>query len=346
MCVLGSLNNELSTTMRRIISMRDVTNFSLQAVLLVYLLLGLFSSTHALNANILENWVRKATHVGDDISVRAIDDVAEQLKKSGSARKSIDDNFRQSGKRVDDMSPAERGRARDAFIISQLRKGIGDNPAVIKQIDSLDDAAKEAALVLVKGGQNIAHKIPDIAMRGKLIRNGGADLVAASGLYGDEFVTNSFRFQSMLDAGSLVVPAGMRMVNLSDFTATLTRYGRGSITFFNSYIKPYWKRWVSSGLLTWWVVNPEHFQTTTGELIQSGVSAVMELAGEMAGAIIAGGIIGSSEAVRNFWQKIADAVSEQGIAGVFVLLVLIFGISLFFKRGRYYVLMPFRWLNR
>ncbi|MEJ7638435.1 MAG: hypothetical protein WKF75_10795 [Singulisphaera sp.] len=48
--------------------------------------------------------------------------------------------------------------------------------------------ARAPAAVLVRGGERLGAAVPDLAARGRLLRSGGAETVAAVGLYGDEAV--------------------------------------------------------------------------------------------------------------------------------------------------------------
>ena len=244
------------------------------------------------------------------------------------------------------MSDAARQATRSAEVLAQLKRGLSTNPSLLKQVDQLDEAGRQTALVLVKGGERLSAAVPDIAIRGKLVRSGGADLAANAGLYGDDFVANALRVQTALDAGALVAPAGKRAVTLADFTETISKMGKGGLDFFNNTIKPNWKVWAGSGLAAWWILDPEGFQNTAGELTHEGARLIAELAGEITASAVSGTVEGSGKAVADIGARTWSAFREQGFAGVVgVLLVLALG-SLAFGRVRYYALAPFRWLNK
>lgn len=195
-------------------------------------------------------------------------------------------------------------------------------------------------------GERLTAAVPDIATRGRLLRSGGADLAANAGLYGDDFVKSALRVETALDAGALVAPVGKRAVTLADFSQTIGKMGKGGLDFFNNTIKPHWKAWAVSGLLAWWILDPEGFQDTTGKLTHEGSKRIAELAGEITASAVSGTVEGSGNAVAAIGSRTWSAFREQGFAGVIgVLLVLALG-SLAFGRVRYYALAPFRWLNK
>ncbi|MEA3642306.1 MAG: hypothetical protein VBE63_20530 [Lamprobacter sp.] len=294
--------------------------------------------------DILKTITRVFSKVPDDIPVKNTDDLLKRMGKAPSARQA--DGITAIGKKGDDVLDATRAAARRADVLKQLNKGLASNPALLRQVDQLDDAGREAALLLIKGGERLANTVPDVALRGKLIRAGGADLVAGAGKYGDEVITSALRLQTALDAGAVALPAGKRAITLADFTATVSKMGQGGIDFFNNVIQPNWKVWLGSGLFAWWVIDPEGFQDASGQLVEQGVNRIQQLAGEVAASAAKGAIEGSGEAVSNIGKKTWQGFQSQGLAGVIGILLLLSLGSLFFKRVRYYVFAPLRWLNR
>ncbi|MBF0471192.1 MAG: hypothetical protein HQL48_07420 [Gammaproteobacteria bacterium] len=284
---------------------------------------------HAMKPDLWTALIRQSGKLAEDIPLRNLDDAAERIRKARMNK-------------MDDLRPPH-----GIELMRQLEKGLdGADPNLLKRLDQLDEIDKSTALVLVRGSDQIAKSVPDIALRGRLIREGGTNLIVSSGLYGDDMVKSALRFQYALDAGSIAVPRGKRAVDLAEFSTALTHYGKGSIRFFHQYIKPNWKVWASSGLLTWWVIAPDHFQDTAGNLVQSGIETITELAGEVAGSILGGVIEGGGTALENFSSKVTEALKRQGVTGVIALILLLFGALLLFRRVRYFVMAPIRWLNR
>lgn len=314
-------------------------------ILITALMVGSPGSEARMDADLIDILIRVPAKVPDNIPIKYTDEIAN-LGKSKRVKDLIDADLAKAGKQSDNMSDAARQAARNTEVLEQLKRGLGANTNLLKQVDQLDEAGRQTAWVLVKGGERLTAAVPDIAIRGKLLRGGGADLVANAGLYGDDFVKSALRMQTALDAGALVVPAGKRAVTLADFTETISKMGKGGLDFFNNKIQPYWKVWVGSGLFTWWVLDPEGFQDTAGQITHEGTKRLAELASELVAGTVSGTIEGSGNAVENIGSRIWSAFREQGVAGIIgVLLVLALG-SLAFGRVRYYALAPFRWLNR
>lgn len=280
----------------------------------------------------------------DDVPVKHTDDLLRRVKKMPPPRQA--DDIAAAGKHSDEVLNSTRSAARRVEVLAQLNKGLASSPTLLRQIDQLDDAGREAALILVKGGKNLNEVIPDIALRGQLVRAGGAELIAGAGQYGDDFVKSALRLQTALDAGAVAVPSGMRKITLADYTSTVAKMGDGGVEFFNKVIQPNWKLWVGTGLFTWWVIDPDGFQDTSGQLVEEGISRIQQLAGEVAASAALGVIDGSGKAVANISEKTWEGFKSQGIAGILGVFVLLLLGSLFFKRVRYYALTPVRWLNR
>lgn len=303
-------------------------------ILMLVLLIGL--SLYQLPAqagrwSFLDDLVRSTAKVDKSVPLKNLDEVAGSLKQSGKARRPVDDMLR---KHHPGATQKELQVLRKRSVLNQLKKGMSNDPTLLKKIDALGEGARETALVLLKGGKGVAETIPDLAIRGKLVRAGGADLIAATGLYGDEVAKTAFRFQSMLEGGRLVIPKSMRQVNLSDFVRALTLHGKNSLKFFDQHIQPYWKNWVSSGLLAWWIINPDHFQTTLGEWTQTGIAAVTELGGEIAASIVEGVVEGGGKAMNSLLQRVWQSMRSNGAGGALFVLFSLFGLALLSPRFR------------
>lgn len=314
-------------------------------LLIAALMVGSPGSEARMGADFIEDLTRATAKVPANLPIKYSDDLAN-LGKSKRVQGLVDADLVKAGKLSDNMSDAARQAARSAEVLAQLKRGLSANPNLFKQVDQLDEVGRQTALVLVKGGERLRTTVPDLAIRGKLLRSGGADLAANAGLYGDDFVKNAVRVQTALDAGALVAPAGKRAITLADFTETISKMGKGGLDFFNNTIMPHWKVWAGSGLLAWWILDPQSFQDTAGELTHEGSKRIAELVGEITASAVSGTVEGSGNAVAAIGSRTWSAFREQGFAGIIgVLLVLALG-SLAFGRVRYYALAPFRWLNK
>lgn len=304
------------------------------------------TSDARINGGFVETLTRMTAKVADDVPIKYSDELLERLGKSKTVQTMVDADLAKAGKRLDGMDDLARRTARNAEVLVQLKRGLSANPQLLRQVDQLDEVGRQTALVLVKGGERLTTAVPDIAIRGKLLRSGGADLAANAGLHGDDFVKDALRVQTALDAGALVAPAGKRAVTLADFSETIGKMGKGGLDFFNNTIKPHWKVWASSGLLAWWILDPDGFQDIAGQITHEGTKRIAELAGEITASTLSGTVEGSGNAMADIGSRTWSAFREQGVAGIIgVLLVLALG-SLAFGRVRYYVLAPFRWLNK
>lgn len=315
-------------------------------LLIAALMVSSPGSEARMGAGFIEDLTRATAKVADNVPIKSSDELLERVGKSKTIQTMVDSDLTKAGKHLDGMDDLARRTARSAEVLAQLKRGLSANPSLLKQVDQLDEAGRQTALVLVKGGERLTTAVPDLAIRGKLLRSGGADLAANAGLYGDDFVKNAVRVQTTLDAGALVAPAGKRAVTLADFTETISKMGKGGLDFFNNTIKPNWKVWAGSGLFTWWVLDPQSFQDTAGTLTHEGSKRIAELVGEITASTFSGTVEGSGNAVAAIGSRTWSAFREQGFAGIIgVLLVLALG-SLAFGRVRYYALAPFRWLNK
>jgi hypothetical protein len=92
----------------------------------------------------LSTIVRKAGRVADDIPINKIDDVAGKLASSGATRRLL----QKAGASADDVV------ARSRAVRRLLREADGDaEPALLRQIDALDEPAREFGLVLARGSR-------------------------------------------------------------------------------------------------------------------------------------------------------------------------------------------------
>lgn len=289
--------------------------------------------------------IQGTVKVADDVPVHQADDVAQRLTRSKGITRKIDADLSKSGQLTDKMDDAARATVRKAAMFQALEKAIPDNPALLKEIRTLDNASQETAVVLAKGGQSIVRAMPDIAGRGQLLKRGGADVVAAVGLHGDDAARAAMRLDAAIQGGSLIVPAGKRAVTLEDFGRIMTETGESGWRFWQTYVQPHWKLWLGSGALALYLADPEQFQDTAGQLSEAGFRHLGLLMGEVS----AGSIRGISQGTAQVVEKVAVETATgflQSWQGIISGLLILFGISLLFRRVRYYMLWPLRWLNK
>lgn len=296
----------------------------------------------------LDELVRGTARVADDIPVNKVDDVITELSKSHAAREAVDIELRKAG-RLADVEIVAHGAARSDEVLRLLRSATsGLDPSVIRRIEQMDVSSRDVAIVLARGGEEIVTTLPDLVTRGRLLREGGAETVAAVGLFGPDAARAALRLDEAIRGGTLVVKDGSRVVTVADFGNVMLRFGSASWTFWKDYVQPHWKVWATSGALAAYLANPEYFQDKAGTLTEAGLKHLTELVGEIAAAAIRGVGHGSGTAT----EKVAAAVRDtflDGLRGVYAAigtLTLVICASLLFRRPRYWLLRPFRWLNR
>ena len=296
----------------------------------------------------LDDLVRGAAKVADDIPVKKMDDLVADLAKSRGARDAVDMELRKAGQLAGNADVV-RGVARSEEVLRLLRSATsGLDPNVMRRVEQLDDASRDVALVLVRGGDELTKTLPDIATRGRLLREGGAETVAAVGMFGSDAARAALRLDEAIRSGTIVVKEGSRAVAVADFGRVMTRYGDASWTFWKDYIRPHWKVWAASGALAAYLANPEYFQDAAGRLTEGGFKHLTDFAGGVAAAAIRGVGQGSGHAA----EKVADAAREtflNGMKGVYAVIgtsVFLAGVMLLFRRVRYWLFRPFRWLNQ
>lgn len=297
---------------------------------------------------VVDDLVRGTARVADEIPAKKVDDLVAELSKSRAARETVDAELRKAGRMAADGGLA-RGAARSDDVLGLLRAATNKlDPSVLRRIEKLDDASREAAFVLAKGGENLAKTVPDLTARARLLREGGAETVAAVGIFGPDAARAALRLDEAIQGGSVIVREGTRAVSVADFGSALTRFGDASWNFWKQYVQPHWKVWAASGALAAYLANPDYFQDAAGRLTEAGFKRLTEFVGVSAAAAIRG--IG--EGLGSATEKVSVAVWEtyfggkKGVYAVIGTLFLIVGIALLFRRVRYWAFRPLHWLNR
>jgi hypothetical protein len=298
--------------------------------------------------SVMDDLIRGTARVADEIPVKKVDELVAELGKSRAAREAVDTEIRKAG-RLAETGDALRGAARSDEVLRLLRTATSElDPSVFRRIEQLDDASRDAALVLARGGDELTRAVPDLATRGRLVREGGAETVAAVGMFGSDAGRAALRLDEAIKGGTVVVRDGGRAVTIADFGVAMTRYGDASWRFWKEYIQPHWKLWAASGALAAYITNPEYFQDAAGQLTEAGFKHLTEFVGEVAAAAIRGVGEGSGAAV----EKVAKATREtylnatNGVYAAIGTVAFLFCVSLLFRRVRRRLLWPLQWLNQ
>lgn len=298
-------------------------------------------------AGVVDDLVRGAARVTDSIQLKNVDELIAELSKSRAARETVDAELRKAGRLVEG-GQVVRGATRSDELLRLLRSSARElDPNILRRLESLDEPSLQTAFLLAKGGDELAKTVPDLTARARLLREGGAETVAAVGMFGPEAARAALRLDEAIRGGSLVVRDGARAVTVADFGKVMIRFGEASWSFWKKYIQPHWKTWLITGALAAYLVNPELFQDALGNLTEQGFKKLTEFAGEVAAAAIRGVGEGSGSAV----EKVSGAMWQtylQGPKGVYAILgtiALVVCVLLLFKRTRMWILRPFRWLH-
>ena len=297
---------------------------------------------------VMDDIVRGTARVANDVPVKRVDDLVAELSKSRAAREAVDAELRKAG-RIPGAGNVARGTARSDEVLRLLRSATSDlDPNVIRRIEQLDDASRDVALVLSRGGEELTRALPDLATRGRFLREGGAETVAAVGMFGPDAARAALRLDEAIRGGSVIVKDGTRAVTLADFGSAMTRYSEASWRFWKEYVQPHWKLWAASGALAAYLADPESFQDAAGALTEAGFKHISEFAGEVAAAAIRGVGQGSGNATEKVSQAIRDTFFNgvRGLYAVVGTLIFLGCVSLLFRRVRHWLFRPFRWLNQ
>jgi len=318
-------------------------------IVAILLSLGMSSSVLAQGVRgVMDDLVRGTARVANDTPVRKVDDLVAELSKSRAAREAIDTELRKAG-RLAGTGDIVRGTARSDEVLRLLRSATSElDPNVIRRIEQLDDASRDVALVLAKGGEELTRTLPDLATRGRLLREGGAETVAAVGMFGPDAARAALRLDEAIRGGSVIVKDGTRAVTLADFGSVMTRSGNASWQFWKEFVQPHWKIWAASGALAAYLANPEYFQDAAGQLTEAGFKHLIDFAGEVAAAAIRGVGQGSGNATEKITNAVRDTFFNEvkGAYAVVGTLVFFGCVSLLFRRVRYWLFRPLRWLNQ
>ncbi len=274
------------------------------------ILLFATSEAQALNFG---NLIRKVGRVADDVPLNKLDDVAEELAKSKAGR----DVLKKAGVRVDDALERSRGLSR------LLRETIGEaDPALLKQLDKLDEPAREVALVLARGARRVDEAIPDVALRGQFLREGGAETVAALGRHPD-LVDDALQFDVALRAGRLPSPAGMRAATLEDFGHFLRAGGDRAHRFWTSSVRPHWKLWLGGSALTAVLLAPDEYLDEIGNITEAGLEKIGNFGGSLLANALKGVIEGVGKGSKQVVQETAGTMARVFFADVWGIVTLI-----------------------
>jgi len=294
----------------------------------------------SVDAGFVDDLVRAVSRGGNNLppKLRGSDDIAKRLRLNPETAQAARRNLDSAVPSV--KKPKQVADLIDGFLASP-------SPELRKRIAQLAPDQLDEIVVLGRGSRVVAEGVGDSVQTARLLREGGIDLAAAAGLYGDEVVDEAIRIDALLRSGKLASPQGFRKATLQDFGKMIVNGGKAGWKFYRDSIKPYWKEWLAGGALAAYLVAPDQFTDAVGNLSEEGSTIL----GQLGGAALAGMLKGAAESEEEADEELKPVLAEHYFAGWksvsawFGLILLVGFAGLFFRRTRRILLKPFRWLN-
>ncbi len=297
-------------------------------VFLALVLVGGASDLFAQRA--LSKLASRAARMADDIPLKNADAISDYIRRSS---ESVDDVLKRDFPDV--LKVMDRSNA--------IRKALGNlvdessDPSVRRLLGELDDIDTESALLTCSGSKRLADKVGDFSLRDRLMREGGAETLAAIGKH-DDLVDDWLRFSAAIDAKKLPSPPGMRQISAEDFGKFFLSQGDRAKTFWDTYVKPHWQVWLGSAALAAVILAPDDFIDAAGHLTQRGFERI----GELGGAALAGAIKGSGEVAKQAVEEVARTYMTS-VAGWVSLAIIVLAMVIVFSPAR---IALFKFLGR
>lgn len=266
----------------------------------------------------------RAGHVADEI--------ARSAAKGRAVRREVDAA----------ADAATRARRLKTMLQTTLHQ---PDAALLRQIETLGPEELEAALVLARGSRGLIEVVPDVASRARLLRDGGADLVAAIGLHGDDLTREATRLDALVAAGQL--PARVaEQTALARFSEVMCTGAGGAWKFWQQYVAPHPKKWITGGALIAYLANPEAFHDAVGNITEEGTRRLTEILGDAASGALKGAADGGKNAVSNMWREFVSNYlhGPDVLAAWMGLAAVCWIIGMLLPRTRRLCLAPFAWL--
>lgn len=289
------------------------------------------------SAALWEDLMRSAAK-GDEAFVAAgrAERVASELSHGGAARRAL------AGEVGEVADAASRSRRLKALLETTLYR---PDPELLRSVERLAPNEMEAALVLARGSGRLIEIAPDIATRGRLLRQGGADLVAAVGLHGDDLAREATRLEALVSEGRISASIADRPA-LARFAEVMRRDEGGAWVFWQQYIAPHWKKWAASGAIAAYLANPEFFHDAAGKITEEGTRRVTEIAGKVVGGAMKGAGEGGKAAIGDMWRAFTEHYlhGDRAWAAWLGLVLVSWLLGMLLPRTRRVCISPLRWL--
>lgn len=240
--------------------------------------------------------VKRVGRCADNVEIKHLDEFAQQPATVKAGRDIVQRN---AGK-MDEVISRDR-------LLRALRTQLADvDTTLYRQLDELDDASLQAAIVLSSGAHNVKRGIPDIARRSQFLQEGGGETLCTIGRHAD-LMEDAIRFDTALKAGKLPSPPGMKSLALKDFGAFFYEQGDRAHHFWQTYVRPHWKLWLGGSALTAVMLAPDEYLDHTGDLTKGGLKKITTVAGDLLGKALAGTVEGVGEGAKQVARESSEA---------------------------------------
>lgn len=271
------------------------------------------SEAHAVN---LRRMVRRIAAVADDVPIRRVDEVVQSARTSRAGRELLEKL--NPGKRFDDLSEAAALRRAFQDVVE------ASDGHLLKEIESLPLPQRRAAFVVARGAKQVKVVLPDLARRGRFLREGGAETLASLGRF-DDLADDALKFDLALKAGKLPSPAGAGALTLNHFGTWFQTQGTRAHRFWTQYVRPHWSLWLGSTALAAVMLAPDEYLDEIGNLTKEGMKKVARLGGKLLANAIQATVEGVGEATQEVLIETTRSVRQTffttpaGVASVCVL---------------------------
>ena len=238
--------------------------------------------------------VRKLSRMPDDVPVARIDDVIAN-KRTAEAGADLLRRKAKDGGNLADL-PAVRKRA-----LQEAANGL--DSATIRQLDTLPADAQDAVFLVSAGARKMRETIPDIALRGDFLRDGGADVLAMLGRRGD-YAGDALEFRNYLKTGKLPSPPGERAITLGDLARFMDSNPSRSDYFWRTYWKGKEIYWLGTAGLAAVLLAPDEYLDAAGHLVQKGVDKLAGIMGKGIEEIVRGGTMIIQKPVEGLFKAL------------------------------------------
>jgi hypothetical protein len=287
---------------------------------------------------------RLSARVADDVPVSRLESVVRDPRVARSGQELVE---RLGIKKLDDLVSYKRNLSR--LLSETLPRG---SSQLTMELAQEPLAVQEASLVLARGGDVLHKSVGDLAVRSRLLRAGGADLLVTLGRY-DDLAEDIVRFDTAALGGKLPSPPGHRSVSLSDLGRFFHDHGERAHHFWTQYVRPHWPLWLGSTALAAVLLAPDEFLDEVGNLTEKGLERIGQVGGKLLGHAMAGAasgmIQGTGEGIKKGLKELVIAIVRTYFTsplGVITFTIVIFALLCLVRPTRILVFHIFSLLSR